>query len=117
MLGRMGWLSGNRNLGHHLENILGVDRLGLLSSPATVQPHQGASASLVNNDATADSRAIRIRLKQLTNPPRALFGSNGKTGGGGGGGKRGGHAMGNASSMLTQYDIEEVQEHCNYLCE
>jgi len=23
--------------------------------------------------------------------------------------------MGNASSMLTQYDIEEVQEHCNYL--
>ena len=24
--------------------------------------------------------------------------------------------MGNASSMLTQYDIEEVQEHCNYLC-
>ncbi|XP_059637007.1 uncharacterized protein LOC132279096 [Cornus florida] len=21
--------------------------------------------------------------------------------------------MGNASSMLTQYDIEEVQEHCN----
>ncbi|PKA48870.1 Calmodulin-like protein 9 [Apostasia shenzhenica] len=25
--------------------------------------------------------------------------------------------MGNASSMLTQYDIEEVQEHCNYLCE
>ncbi|KAG8060603.1 hypothetical protein GUJ93_ZPchr0002g23945 [Zizania palustris] len=27
----------------------------------------------------------------------------------------GGAAMGNASSMLTQYDIEEVQEHCNYL--
>jgi hypothetical protein len=25
--------------------------------------------------------------------------------------------MGNASSMLTQYDIEEVQEHCGYLCE
>jgi hypothetical protein len=25
--------------------------------------------------------------------------------------------MGNASSMLTQYDIEEVQEHCSYLCE
>ncbi|XP_020177696.2 uncharacterized protein [Aegilops tauschii subsp. strangulata] len=24
-------------------------------------------------------------------------------------------AMGNASSMLTQYDIEEVQEHCSYL--
>lgn len=24
--------------------------------------------------------------------------------------------MGNASSMLTQYDIEEVQEHCHYLC-
>jgi hypothetical protein len=24
--------------------------------------------------------------------------------------------MGNASSMLTQYDIEEVQEHCSYLC-
>lgn len=23
--------------------------------------------------------------------------------------------MGSASSMLTQYDIEEVQEHCNYL--
>ncbi|KAJ7951931.1 Calcineurin subunit B [Quillaja saponaria] len=23
--------------------------------------------------------------------------------------------MGNASSMLTQYDIEEVQEHCNHL--
>ncbi|XP_074556725.1 uncharacterized protein LOC141812610 [Curcuma longa] len=23
--------------------------------------------------------------------------------------------MGNASSMLTQYDIEEVQDHCNYL--
>ncbi|KAF7066233.1 hypothetical protein CFC21_072251 [Triticum aestivum] len=23
--------------------------------------------------------------------------------------------MGNASSMLTQYDIEEVQEHCSYL--
>lgn len=23
--------------------------------------------------------------------------------------------MGNASSMLTQYDIEDVQEHCNYL--
>ncbi|CAL9127887.1 uncharacterized protein LOC135643613 isoform X2 [Musa acuminata AAA Group] len=23
--------------------------------------------------------------------------------------------MGNASSMLTQYDIEEVQEHCHYL--
>lgn len=23
--------------------------------------------------------------------------------------------MGNASSMLTQYDIEEVQEHCNFL--
>ncbi|KAK8514300.1 hypothetical protein V6N12_009009 [Hibiscus sabdariffa] len=23
--------------------------------------------------------------------------------------------MGNASSMLTQYDIEEVQEYCNYL--
>nr|CAD1827776.1 unnamed protein product [Ananas comosus var. bracteatus] len=23
--------------------------------------------------------------------------------------------MGNASSTLTQYDIEEVQEHCNYL--
>uniref|UniRef100_A0ACD5ZDH2 Uncharacterized protein n=1 Tax=Avena sativa TaxID=4498 RepID=A0ACD5ZDH2_AVESA len=23
--------------------------------------------------------------------------------------------MGNASSMLTQYDIEEVQEHCGYL--
>ena len=25
--------------------------------------------------------------------------------------------MGNASSMLTQYDIEEVQDHCNNLCE
>ena len=24
--------------------------------------------------------------------------------------------MGNAPSMLTQYDIEEVQEHCNKLC-
>lgn len=24
--------------------------------------------------------------------------------------------MGNTSSMLTQYDIEEVQEHCNNLC-
>lgn len=24
--------------------------------------------------------------------------------------------MGSASSMLTQYDIEEVQEHCNDLC-
>lgn len=24
--------------------------------------------------------------------------------------------MGNASSMLTQYDIEDVQEHCNNLC-
>lgn len=24
--------------------------------------------------------------------------------------------MGNASSMLTQYDIEEVQEHCDKLC-
>ncbi|OVA02470.1 EF-hand domain [Macleaya cordata] len=24
--------------------------------------------------------------------------------------------MGSASSMLTQYDIEEVQEHCNNLC-
>lgn len=24
--------------------------------------------------------------------------------------------MGSASSTLTQYDIEEVQEHCNYLC-
>lgn len=24
--------------------------------------------------------------------------------------------MGNASSMLTQYDIEEVQDHCNKLC-
>ncbi|CAL9126960.1 unnamed protein product [Musa textilis] len=23
--------------------------------------------------------------------------------------------MGNASAMLTQYDIEEVQEHCHYL--
>ncbi|XP_022852011.1 calcineurin subunit B-like [Olea europaea var. sylvestris] len=23
--------------------------------------------------------------------------------------------MGSASSMLTQYEIEEVQEHCNYL--
>ncbi|XP_042373987.1 calcineurin subunit B-like [Zingiber officinale] len=23
--------------------------------------------------------------------------------------------MGNASAMLTQYDIEEVQDHCNYL--
>jgi serine/threonine-protein phosphatase 2B regulatory subunit len=23
--------------------------------------------------------------------------------------------MGNASSLLTQHDIEEVQEHCNYL--
>lgn len=25
--------------------------------------------------------------------------------------------MGNASSTLTQYDIEEVQEHCNHLCD
>lgn len=25
-------------------------------------------------------------------------------------------SMGSASSMLTQYDIEEVQEHCNKLC-
>lgn len=24
--------------------------------------------------------------------------------------------MGNTSSMLTQYDIEEVQEHCNHTC-
>lgn len=24
--------------------------------------------------------------------------------------------MGNSSSMLTQYDIEEVQEHCNHAC-
>ena len=24
--------------------------------------------------------------------------------------------MGSASSMLTQYDIEEVQQHCNHLC-
>ncbi|KAF8389246.1 hypothetical protein HHK36_025939 [Tetracentron sinense] len=24
--------------------------------------------------------------------------------------------MGNTSSMLTQYDIEEVQEHCNHSC-
>lgn len=24
--------------------------------------------------------------------------------------------MGNASSMLTQYDIEDVQDHCNHLC-
>lgn len=30
--------------------------------------------------------------------------------------KEGRGAMGNASSMLTQYDIEEVQEHCSYLC-
>ncbi|AQK55753.1 Calcineurin subunit B [Zea mays] len=29
--------------------------------------------------------------------------------------KEGRGAMGNASSMLTQYDIEEVQEHCSYL--
>ena len=39
--------------------------------------------------------------------------SNGK----GGDQERARGAMGNASSMLTQYDIEEVQEHCNYLCE
>jgi serine/threonine-protein phosphatase 2B regulatory subunit len=25
--------------------------------------------------------------------------------------------MGNTSSMLTQYDIEEVQDHCNHACE
>jgi hypothetical protein len=24
--------------------------------------------------------------------------------------------MGSASSVLTQYDIEEMQEHCNNLC-
>ncbi|RRT70422.1 hypothetical protein BHE74_00016535 [Ensete ventricosum] len=25
--------------------------------------------------------------------------------------------MGNTSSMLTQYDIEELQEHCNHACD
>jgi hypothetical protein len=49
----------------------------------------------------------------------ALFGSANSIGGGGGNWwivGVGREAMGNASSMLTQYDIEEVQEHCNYLC-
>jgi serine/threonine-protein phosphatase 2B regulatory subunit len=25
--------------------------------------------------------------------------------------------MGSTSSMLTQYDIEEVQDHCSHACE
>ncbi|TVU27858.1 hypothetical protein EJB05_19359 [Eragrostis curvula] len=91
--------------------------------PASVQPHAAAAASFSSHlqrrhrqfqERSANvkyqplRRAHGLRFQQEERLRQRLFERREEEG-------RETTAMGNASSMLTQYDIEEVQEHCNYL--
>lgn len=76
---------------------------------APLQPHDEARGLvLISNPTTPPPIPNKIHSSNLV-PTNKSDEERGK-------GTTESAAMGNASSMLTQYDIEEVQEHCNYLC-